>query len=136
MFQLATKAGAPRRTAGGERARAALSTFWSKLCALGHNSNVDVLEVLDPVTDFCSLLCGCALCVCCTPVRQLGSCLTSVEWTNTDVRSAAAVQNTPAHCVKRKKLQWRMLECAGISMQTLRYAAHAPLLPSCILPLR
>ena len=60
-FQLAMRNAAPRlKSPARERLTTHLEKFWDRLVATGHAAEgVDVLEVLNPIGDFCVLLCGC-----------------------------------------------------------------------------
>lgn len=59
-FQLVTRSGVMRKGPQRERVRSHLAHFWDKLTTGGHTAGIDVLEVLDPITDCCVLLCACA----------------------------------------------------------------------------
>jgi hypothetical protein len=59
-----TRSGVMRKGPQRDRVRAHLAHFWDKLTTSSHTVGIDVLEVLDPITDFCVLLCACATSLC------------------------------------------------------------------------
>lgn len=60
-FKMTLRNGAVRKPAERLKVRKKVEHFWYSLTMAAHTQGIDVLELLDPVCDFCILLCACGL---------------------------------------------------------------------------